>query len=408
MQWIQVHLKQESYLHTTAGYIGLKFTYITSTLCCKQADTFIAEESIKMKYLLAVLMLNIGFSSCTGLSSKLPWMTKKSMKTAEIMSSRIHQRRDSDDDNLEIPDECFDELNRLSCQTGLLEQAVRVALTCAQNNNADSIAALCDTNAVGMLCSVYDFSDTLLIPAQGECLQSPLGDSCPSTECTNSLEAVRNSPPGCCVDALFNDTNSLMDNPILDYSLWSQCGVETFKECERTISREPIPNVTPCTEDEFTRQVITLQCSGQYNTILDQVEEMEQCSQIRRSFITLCQVNSRGENCNFVFNQTVIDTALNECNMDQTSCSDACREALETFRNKQGCCFNLIYNNTEIDISANEDEMFLASYALWRQCGVETPPLACRNLLDGTSKLHRKDLTILILFSALFVAIWNI
>ena len=229
-------------------------------------------------------------------------------------------------------------------------------------------------------------------------------------ECANSLEAVRNSPPGCCVDALYNITNSTVNNRVLSYSLWSQCGVETFEECEQTISRTPIPNVTPCTDDEYTRQIFTLQCSGQYNTILDQVEEMEQCSQIRRTFVTLCHVNSQGENCNLVFDQIAINTGLNECNMDQTSCSDACREALEIFRNEQGCCFNLLYNNTEVDLGANEDdsEMFLASYELWNQCGVETPPLTCRNLLGGTPTTHRKDLVILTLVFALFVAMWNI
>ena len=361
-----------------------------------------------MKYFLVVLLLNIGFSSCTSLSSKLPWLTEKSLEIArgypqraDSMSPRIHRRQSNDNDSLEIPNECFSELTRLSCQTGLSEQAVRVGLNCGFNDDAESIAASCDTNAEGMLCGVYDFSDTLLVPAQDDCLRSPepLGDSCPSMECANSLEAVRNSPPGCCVDAVYNITNSPADNRILDYSLWSQCGVETFEQCERTISRTPIPNVTPCTDDEYFRQLLTLQCSSrEINTILDQVEEMEQCSQIRRSFVTLCQVNSRGENCNFLFNDTALDIALNVCSVGQTSCTDGCRTTLETFRNDQGCCFNLFYNDTEAGISANvlsEDEMFIAGYALWNQCGIETPPLSCRSLLDDTDSMETEEMVTL-------------
>ena len=236
-----------------------------------------------MKFFLAVLLFSVGLiNSCSGLRPKSAWTTEKwfgkakSQYGEQKVKSGNHfiYRRQSDSG--EIPSECLGEVNRLLCQTGLLEDVVRVALNCGRDDEVDSSAALCDTNAAGVSCGVYDITETILIPAQDECLLSPLGDSCPSMECANSLEALRNSPPGCCVDALFNVTDSPVDNSVLDYTLWSQCGVELFEKCQRTISTALISNATTCTDEEFIRQMAALQCtSGRFDSILDQVEEME-------------------------------------------------------------------------------------------------------------------------------------
>ena len=76
-----------------------------------------------------------------------------------------------------------------------------------------------------------------------------------------------------------------------------------------------------------------------------------------------------------------------------SSCPNACRGALETFRGLHGCCVTNAFNSTTFGLQS----LGLADYSLWSMCGVETIdgfcPLPFNTTSDVTTAQVDGDMT---------------
>ena len=87
----------------------------------------------------------------------------------------------------------------------------------------------------------------------------------------------------------------------------------------------------------------------------------------------LCAKNENGDLC---YKEVVLamedsDLVNTEClPVNATSCSEDCKDALQTFKTTVGCCLNTFFNGT-IDQSVHHEN--ITSYELWSMCDVATP-----------------------------------
>lgn len=90
-----------------------------------------------------------------------------------------------------------------------------------------------------------------------------------------------------------------------------------------------------------------------------------------------CAKNEQGEYCGAVAvnNPTRLSNVIIFCH-NSTSCSDECRNALDSLKNAFGCCLNSVYNTTAIPAYGIIRQYL--SFSLWQQCNV-VPPSACTN-----------------------------
>ena len=92
-----------------------------------------------------------------------------------------------------------------------------------------------------------------------------------------------------------------------------------------------------------------------------------------------CAKNEQEEYCgtaavSFALNPTQLLLGIQNC--DDLSCSNECRNFLESMRGMLGCCLNSVLNTT--DNPGNEAFQLYFSYSLWQRCNV-VPPSVCTN-----------------------------
>lgn len=116
-----------------------------------------------------------------------------------------------------------------------------------------------------------------------------------------------------------------------------------------------------------------------------QIEEALMCrnESAARLMAQGCAKNERGEFCSSVIrivSQSVWSSVVTNCDSSSISCSEECRNSLESLKNTLGCCLNYsLYDRNEI--SPNIDIRNYIPYSLWSKCTVAIPS-ACTNGLE--------------------------
>ena len=173
-------------------------------------------------------------------------------------------------------------------------------------------------------------------------------------------------------------------------------------------SREPQVNAVPrlpilprtsrqtCAVNEHSRRLAEVQCDGGFLNALSDLEGAE-CSypitfrlvsnrfSIDREFPecgrdsddVLCGIHDVSDNSPYSIAFDVIE----ECIDDQRNCSNRCRETLENFSNRFGCCIH------STEIMEDSDTIRSLTPQLWEDCGV-TLPSPCDNAPQALAPLN--------------------
>ena len=291
-------------------------------------------------------------------------------------------------------------VQRQSCEPDSVEQRRRVAAAQCDTNYVTAVTASeCDvsffSNAEdirrcgtdrGTLCALYSPSLTttdrdIVDRAQDvqhfcfeEASLSKSLANC-SAECRNALEAF-GSDFGCCVRSepqFSQDDLAKTLTPLL----WSQCGVTLPEPCEDTPLESPAAT-TSCGFFCGFSVFIGLECRHVGSKLLEIYEDCGDtgsANELRQQ----CGFNQKGQSCglslDFITTQrdTVFST-YNKCYrfLSARECAPECRGALESLKNKFGCCVNNL-NTTSAISSQEEIGAFVTSYELWSACDVESP-----------------------------------
>ncbi len=231
------------------------------------------------------------------------------------------------------------------------------------------------------------------------------GGQC-SGECRNSLLAIRDEL-GCCINAFYNNTALYaVYNPVLSYPLWSRCNVEPPNstcdgEIPFTLPAAPLRictlnEILACTEDSI--EGIRNSINGEPSCEVFLQYNLDVCSRMDASDDGACIVELGTD-------LAVIPSLTSSCGAARftQSCSESCRESLEDFIERRGCCVNTLYNSTYSQVTGlNNSAPFFQDNVVLDLCGVETPPLTCGT--DGLS-LPLKSFTMMMLLPLIITAL---
>lgn len=146
--------------------------------------------------------------------------------TTNIRSS-IAQQLNFDHD---LYKRCNQQINELGCSAESrpgVRSALQTAVECNHDGWARHFANFCTMNRNGTRCGTALAYHADLIRSFDTCRSFGFTMNC-SDQCRNELAIIRNDL-GCCINAVLNYTGSPYAHlaPILSYSLWSSCGLET-------------------------------------------------------------------------------------------------------------------------------------------------------------------------------------
>ncbi len=261
---------------------------------------------------------------------------------------------------------------------------------------------------------------------------------------------------GCCYQALYNSSISYFFSDIffaedvlpIQYiynpTLWADCGVPLLEFCPDV----PFPSdgSQTCDFDGFVRRELPSRCEESYNlvrdplvTFTDEGKEAyeviceEDCflplinyydrncydpiGSIIMSLDCLVTDGNLGRRCRFSLDDQIEDTGIfqaidRDCEFfsDSPACSDECKDSIMELSTVFGCCYQSIYNNSEVItllLLAGEiypDEAFLftsvGNQIIWDNCQV---PLIEECLSSGAVK--STDLKGIVIFTVSIFAI---
>ena len=258
---------------------------------------------------------------------------------------------------------------------------------------------------------------------------------CPEN-CTAAITAFSDEV-GCCYQNFYNDTTALYAFVATEFltadqayilgnatypSLWSACGVDLVQYCDG----EPFPGTSTliagvCQLEDFG-EVVTdgSECANSLGTILNPFPDQFEIDDYEEAFDVFCNEecagkismferdecfspfnaeltvalcysaedkSAPGSRCGFTVGEHVapiFEAVGAACYFDYTNpdvpCPSNCTTQLQTVRSQFGCCFQEIYNNTNIvDLFILEglidfdERLFFAAlgdYNLWNKCEV--------------------------------------
>ena len=150
-------------------------------------------------------------------------------------------------------------------------------------------------------------------------------------------------------------------------------------------------NINICSEECSLKQAVYLACKylGEEAVSID-----EECSvpsaevgvggcSFNNNNFCLSEVQYPSNSSNF---QTVYNECFQRSNVNDGSCSEQCKEALDNFEDAHGCCVSYYYDYTFSRILNNGgDEMLSAS--LFSTCGIEVREVFCNSFSPPESFL---------------------
>ena len=235
----------------------------------------------------------------------------------------------------------------------------------------------CGTNHNGALCGSIPFSKYDVVYENCSTVNFIFTDC--SSECQSELRQLSNDV-GCCIH---DDFATSMP------SLWTDCNIQQPEVCADTLNIAGIlakRNVDPCTEKCSLRQFLYVICKH-----LDerQAQLNRECGMEDR--VSLCGFH-KGEFCNEIDSpDSYFETIADKCFLEGSNvlkdgvCSTNCRNVLEDFIGRVGCCINY-FNGSFYELIAGSaislaDQVL--SSDLFAACDVEVPG-ACR-IFDSTA-----------------------
>ena len=295
---------------------------------------------------------------------------------------------------------------------------------CLFNENEE----MCFTALYNSLVTDFGWQDKV----RAECYVNftDFADNTPTEDCSAACkEGLQqlNDELGCCVNSIYNNSFPGEYLPFAEYSLWSNCGLESEAPgfCT-TLDGPPVNKACSDQEELENLGAYSQECRTNYDVLnlanaatvlFSPVDPVvftvlcsDDCSERHMEHIEECYpdlVGMYGGTCLFNENEEMCFTALYnslvtdfgwqdkvraECYVNFTDfadntptedCSAACKEGLQQFNDELGCCVNSIYNN-----SFPGEYLPFAEYSLWSNCGLESEaPGFCTTDRDSASAL---------------------
>ena len=139
--------------------------------------------------------------------------------SAQAVSSYCRHKRQVEFDQLKCGGITLDQ----QCNNGLLQELANLALRCNLSSFAVGLPDSCRRYSDGFYCGLAPSYFNELNDIETACATA-LTTGC-TVECSNLLMLIRNEL-GCCINLVFNSSNSVFFNPEpFNNSLWTTCGV---------------------------------------------------------------------------------------------------------------------------------------------------------------------------------------
>ena len=297
--------------------------------------------------------------------------------------------------------------NNFAYVSDLLETLVN----CGQEFSARVAARYCERDEQsGLYCGAagaYTVDAGAASFFCGSALQP--GGQC-SADCRRSLMSIRDDL-GCCIKAFLNGTAT--STPVLSSTLWSICDLEPpnsacVGELPFTLPTTPLQE---CTSDE-----IYLCREADINEFRNSITgEPASCEVVLQASLDRCSHKDASDD-GFCTDELGFDAALripslaSDCGVaipgrTPSACSSTCRESLEEFADRRGCCINTLYNSTySVVTGLNYTITIFQDSTLFNLCDVDTPPLTCT---ESDGSLPLKGFTLMMLLPLIIVLLGN-
>ena len=277
---------------------------------------------------------------------------------------------------------CHQIIEDEQCTNGLVQKSVDLALQCNVTSDADVLELGCRRNSRGDYCLLATTHQTQVDAIKTTCRN--LSSTC-TTACRDLLASI-NEELGCCINTIYNNSNSIFNTPdSFRFSLWSRCGIQPVPKCPPSKIRVIPSHVDPtCDFNSFQDRIINLTCTKSFiQPIIAKLNASGDCQRYGEAVLQACGVDKSKEWCSSAKNLANLTDGIVAAQIacdNTTTCSGKCKHTLQTFDQTSGCCINSVFNNSLAGIAAPSYDCL--SYKFWSECGVHTPGI-CDTKLNG-------------------------
>ena len=262
------------------------------------------------------------------------------------------------------------------CQQNYLQARARLYFSCSgyEENDVTSSSS-CIRHENGTLCAIlignrYDLD----LDPNGYCLSN---STC-NQQCAVLLQQLKDTW-GCCFQVLFNVSYSYYQ--LANYSIWNQCDIQPPERCPLDVNSIEVNDLADCSSEEQLGHLLSeFLCTIYSRQSINSLLENENCAQYFTSTIydyeSFCVLKDEKFCFEMLFylNQTdyLMDMTEQVCSDVTDVCTSDCKEALQTLRDRVGCCLHGLNNTSPCSNSYIPSYM---DYEVWHSCGVKPPGL---------------------------------
>ena len=197
---------------------------------------------------------------------------------------------------------CSSVFSRRFCTFEFDRAAVETAVKCNSNTYAEYFSRICSRDSQnGAYCLKAEVYVQDMIRVSKVCAQSIADNSANcSSECKSHLQTIHNDL-GCCINAIYNNTDVRpFLRPVLNYSLWSSCGVEpVITACIGELSYTlPVTPLSTCSFHELQSRLNEVLCSP---SVIDNIETIFtgniDCEDFLQFILESCSLDASEDFC---------------------------------------------------------------------------------------------------------------